>query len=1428
MSSIARTATELFSSDMTRFEIRLNARLLKDLQEEFHAWAAENERVDRGKDRHLSIQARMRRRREMREIEQRRSNDGVRQAVLFLRQQIAAELSSLYRLVEYQETMRRSLATATDEAARQDTLLDHAEILGASVGDLGGDRKAFQRWFNEDAMYDRYARRRGEGQQRLAFRLERFAKILRRIAGQHGRMGISGVWRRLSINELMLDVFDFPGDPRIHVAATKCYRSCLEVLPIGSGPEFISEKSQARLYEFATANESDVWLQCEAISATMRIEPKEFATVVRERLANQTIGDDIFVRRHILRELIAISRETDVVQSLNTGICDHSVFVRQQLAEGCWELPADLAATYVRHFLTEEDHPQVVAALLAAAPKYANRVELHAEWLRLLPGILRKKSNTFVLRTALLAASRWLAAAGTVQDKEQILEVYRSSILPAINELRMTAESTPVRRWAAQSYEQIWCCLNPNARLLLLKLSELTRNIAPGTSRRVSAEITSQHQPEQIARALAVLAQDDYGYDIRYGITGCWITRQPQFGTRMWRVLHELRNPATDKRQAFSHTIGRVSFATIRVPSQKMGELSRTKVPGEPFFIASEGCWRPYLPLADDFVSILNLSTLKPAVVRFFTSQGITRVRAPRGWWQRIKAWATLTWRFEEFANLRDWDEGDNVSPATYLEAIRKLGFEIKLDRYHDDGQSRIEDTSVTKFFGLVLLPAASLWGGIQTLCERYATYFSSVYDNTLQQLIVFAFAFAIFFVARHAWSNWRLHRARSRVPLFLGGWGTRGKSGTERLKAALIGALGYSLVSKTTGCEAMFIQGNAFGNPLEIPLYRPYDKATIWEHASVIHMADKMDSSVFLWECMGLNPTYVDILQRQWSRDDLSTVTNTYPDHEDIQGPAGYNVACTIAGFVPRDAHVITTEQEMRPIVRHNCDQVKSTLRGVGWLESGLIPDEVLDRFPYREHPDNIALVAAMADELGVEYDFALKAMADELIPDLGVLKTYPLARIRSRYIEFTNGMSANERFGCLGNWTRLDYDKHDAQEEPQTWISTVINNRADRVARSRVFSDIVVNDLSADRHFLIGTNLKGLVGFIQEDLENRLSEMSLAENGAYRPATGEQKLLELAKRHRHPTSRDHVVAALKMMLHDQGIAIDSPEQFESLWNNESATRKLLEEGGVDDEIVSAIVLRQSRLLEALQDFEDLNRAVLANPNDDVAWQGLDDRYRALAKKWFEQSIVVIDDSSASGEQIIDRIVRETPPGVRNRVMGMQNIKGTGLDFVYRFQDWNTCYEACENLNHSDISKVNKAIETLQQLPVLGQLCTEHVRQAIKTARSGVHFRSVAMRSNLDTIEEKLQASESSIRSECLGTSNGDAKHGKPLAGVVDWIEEILDANDAIRRRTKADQIYIDLADERISRQRAIAELRKINKRQKGGWLAESLRQKS
>jgi len=153
-------------------------------------------------------------------------------------------------------------------------------------------------------------------------------------------------------------------------------------------------------------------------------------------------------------------------------------------------------------------------------------------------------------------------------------------------------------------------------------------------------------------------------------------------------------------------------------------------------------------------------------------------------------------------------------------------------------------------------------------------------------------------------------------------------------------------LYPKPVDAKPCFLHAPAFGSLREMFLFRPYDKATIWEQVDVVQISQKLGCDVFLWECMGLTPSYVHVLQRSWMRDDIATITNTYPDHEDLQGPAGYDIPRVMTNFIPTASILITTEEQMLPILRDSARQLNTRIRSVGWLQAGLITEDILQSF--------------------------------------------------------------------------------------------------------------------------------------------------------------------------------------------------------------------------------------------------------------------------------------------------------------------------------------------------------------------------------------------------------------------------------------------------------------------------------------------------
>jgi hypothetical protein len=550
--------------------------------------------------------------------------------------------------------------------------------------------------------------------------------------------------------------------------------------------------------------------------------------------------------------------------------------------------------------------------------------------------------------------------------------------------------------------------------------------------------------------------------------------------------------------------------------------------------------------------------------------------------------------------------------------------------------------------------------------------------------------------------------------------------------------------------------------------------------------------------------------------RDDLATITNTYPDHEDHQGPAGYNIPEVMTKFIPRKSRLLTSEDQMLPILAEAARKVDTSVRPVTWLDAGLLTPDILERFPYEEHPNNIALVLAMADELGVGRDFALKEMADRVVADLGVLKTYPVARVRGRRLQFVNGMSANERHGCLGNWTRLRFDRQDPVAEPGVWITTVVNNRADRVPRSKVFAKILVEDIVADRHFLIGTNLSGLQGFIREAWKSHAPSLHLWSEKSDRPAA--QILAETVRRFRIPTERQHVLDHLRAMVAEEDLPEDIRRRLDALLEDPEALGTRLKKAGMEER-VEPLLRHLEDDLRRLAEYRELARRVERAGADER--RGLESEFRELLGKWFQERIVVVEDPYTSGEQLVERISAETPPGFLNRIMGLQNIKGTGLDFVYRWQAWDTCHQACVQLKSKNVTEASDGLKTLVSFQEYGLLSEAFVRETIQSVKSAPTAQRESFQAELAVVQSNFDLAMHHVN-EKLNASTGKA--GK-ITAVIGAIEGFLDAGDAIKRRRTANRIYRDLARGRISYDRAARELQNLTKRQKGGWLFQKLR---
>ena len=764
-----------------------------------------------------------------------------------------------------------------------------------------------------------------------------------------------------------------------------------------------------------------------------------------------------------------------------------------------------------------------------------------------------------------------------------------------------------------------------------------------------------------------------------------------------------------------------------------------------------------------------------------------------------------------------------------YLVSLERLGFRLRFEAHRAQGPAEVValfqggetpmDEAVT--VSALFLPA-----------EEALRRFLDPTSTTVNHLAAVGFAtLGLFFLRLHE-ARRELERARAAVPLSIGGWGTRGKSGTERLKAGLFQGLGCEVLVKTTGCEAMFIHCLPGIAANEIFIYRAYDKATIWEQRDLIRLAERLDVDVFLWECMALKPDFVEILERHWMRDDYCTLTNAYPDHENIQGPAGIDIPRVMTRFIPPGGTLLTAEEQMLPILRDAAVEAKAELIQVRWRDHALLPADLLARFPYDEHPRNIALVLALAEKLGVERGIALKEMADWVVPDLGILKTYPEVQWRGRRLVFSNGMSANERTGFLNNWLRCGFHEHHPDDVGE-WTVAVVNNRADRVSRSMIFADIAVDDAHVHAQVLIGTNLAGLTGFIAGALERRLAELVLfhADETSLAPEALAGLIEERAARALLGVKLGELGArrlAREAQAMSTGLGVDaapSPILFEPALSAGVPTLAATREA-VRPRLGAALVPWSATLGEAGPDAVSHLLELTSRHAAITSWRSRlagaihsgaeaiarhDEEFRALFRELFQATIVPLWDASLTGDQVVDAVARLCPPGFRVRIMGTQNIKGTGLDFAYRWVSVDATARALAQLQELEGAEAVRAAHRLLEVEGSGVLDFALAEPAIRRlaeSAAAPHAQELLATANaaLARLREKELA---------LAGPKSDAKEewARPL-------ERLLDVWDGLWRRHRADSVVEELVAGRISHSGAAAVLRDLMKRQKGGWL--------
>ncbi len=527
------------------------------------------------------------------------------------------------------------------------------------------------------------------------FSRDAFIELLVVLAGGAAALLIRNV-QKSAEGKSFLDKIDLENTLRNHFALTERLQNRLAVLQgffviadsaaKSHGLSLLTADSVDLIKQLTLDDAENVWVRAAAFKVLFVIDIDRALSNAEDILLNAARNagpDDMFLRNDILEILMECSqKDRSSALIVKTAETDPSDLVRQtcmkaaakfdlQQALSLLEKTADAGTAFENNVKVRAKAALESANIVEKILKNEFRNISEKQILNLLIRILRNEREPLVLRAALdsvLQAAELRRNAGVSRE----IGESEQEILSAIDALIVRQEMpSSVKSWAAETRERIIVPFLPGFRDFNEYVAPHLKSMNEGGIIRIPSKMLPSDT--LLGRFLAYFSMRDFGWNAAKGTRKHKFYKGDFYTKRLWRIWHEIKHPAPDKRKGYLHSVGRRMFGLIRAPSRILAETGITEVPGERRYSDNFQTWQPYIPMPDDFLS-LSSGKIKGKTVKIFSCEGITSIQGPAGPAARLRNKLKISLNYPGLSDLRNQtSRGDfKANCRRYLKYVEK------------------------------------------------------------------------------------------------------------------------------------------------------------------------------------------------------------------------------------------------------------------------------------------------------------------------------------------------------------------------------------------------------------------------------------------------------------------------------------------------------------------------------------------------------------------------------------------------------------------------------------------------------------------------------------------------------------------------------------------------------------------------------------